>query len=450
MSTQLEQELDELLNAELTEEELASMEQDIRELEEAEAVAGVPNPKFDASKAKPLKSGGGESADTVEGERQDMGDAVTDPEDKDSGPSKASDKAKPAKDVVNKGAKEEPKVHSGSSSEATPGETMKLAAGDEVDHDGEQLEESRMTKAQMLEDLAKKIESLSKMKSSDLKSVYERMHSAMKTDREIEEAKSEQELEDLEAKKKDIEERIKQISVKEDVDALVEGEELSEEFKSKAATIFEAAVKAKVKLEVERLEEEYAQKIAEETSQNHEELTERVNDYLDYVVQEWIQKNEVSLEHKLKTDITENFMKGLHNLFVEHNITVPDEQYDILEAAAKQADELEGKLNEQIETNIELTKKVNELEKNEILVDVASDLADTEVEKFVGLAEGVDYENSDDYRGKLNTLKESYFPRTVKESEVEAAPVYDEDGDLSQSMAAYMSAITSGIKRSQK
>jgi len=135
-------------------------------------------------------------------------------------------------------------------------------------------------------------------------------------------------------------------------------------------------------------------------------------------------------------------------LFEEHNITVPDEKYDILDAAAKQADEMEAKLNEQIESNVELSQKVAKMEKDEILIDVASDLADTEVEKFVGLAESVEYEDSDDFKKKLQTIKESYFPRHAfsKDDEAEAAPVYNEMGDLSNQMAAYMTAISKNEK----
>jgi len=163
-----------------------------------------------------------------------------------------------------------------------------------------------------------------------------------------------------------------------------------------------------------------------------------------------MKQNEVAIEHKLKTEITENFITGLKGLFEEHNIAVPEDQYDILDAAARQADEMEAKLNEQTEKNIELHQKVGELEQQEILIDVASGLADTEVEKFVGLAESVEYENGEDYRKKLSTIKESYFQRTVKEDDVEAAPVYHELGDVSSNMAAYMTAIGKQEKRAQK
>ena len=439
----LNKELEELLDADLTEDE-------INQIDEVEEVGGVAKMKAPAAKAKALKSGGGEKSE-LKDDSEDLGDAVTSPEDSDSGPGKAADKAKKAKPTNSSGS--ESKVKSGSSANATPGEKMKLAAGDEVDHDGEQLEEARMTKAKMLEDLGKMIEGLGKMKATELKGVHERMKKIVSGDaQEVEESKESKELEELEAAKKEIEEKIKQISVKEDVEALIQGEDdLSDEFKEKAATIFEAAVKTKVRDELETIEDEYAEKLAESISKHDEETSEKVDAYLNYVVEEWMKTNEVAIEHKLKTDISENFITALKGLFEEHNITVPDEKYDILDAAATQADEMEAKLNEQIATNVELSQKVSELEKNEILVDVASDLADTEVEKFVGLAENVEYEDSDDFKKKLHTIKESYFPRhTAKEDEAEAAPVYDEHGDLSNQMAAYMTAIGKAEKRAQK
>ena len=153
-------------------------------------------------------------------------------------------------------------------------------------------------------------------------------------------------------------------------------------------------------------------------------------------------KNEVALQHQLKSEIAESFISDLRGLFEKHDITVPDDQFDLLDAAASKADELEEKLNETIEKNIEMSKRVNELEQHEILVDVASDLADTEVEKFAELAENVEYESADDYRIKLETIKDSYFPKAQITEDVEAAPTADESyEDVSDSMAAYMSAI---------
>ena len=265
MSEELNKELEELLDAELTEEEVDAVEEEITELEEAEEVGDVAK-----MKAKPTNSAGSES-----------------------------------------------KVKSGSSGEATPGEKLKLAAGDEVDHEGEQLEEARMTKAKMLEDLGKMIEGLGKMKATELKGVHERMKKIVSGDaEEVEESKESKELEELEAAKKEIEEKIKKISVKEDVEALIQGEDdLSDEFKEKAATIFEAAVKTKIRDEIEKIETEYAEKLTEAVTEHATEASEKVDAYLGYVVEEWMKNNEVAIEHKLKTDITENFITALKGLF---------------------------------------------------------------------------------------------------------------------------------------
>ncbi len=436
MSEELNTKLEELLDAELTENEVTAMEKEIEDLTEVEEVGGVAKMKSPSGKAKPLKSGGGDSSE-LKDESEDLGDAAD-----------GKTTAKKAKPTNSAGS--ETKVKSGSSATATPGEKMKLAAGDESDHDGEQLEEARMTKAKMLEDLAKQMEGLSKLNKSQLGAVHEKIAAALKGDEEVSESKDDAELKELEAKKKEIEERMKNISVKEDVTALVDGEDLSEEFKDKAAIIFETAVKSKVKVEIEKLEEEYAEKLQSDVAEALTETSDKVDSYLAYVVEEWMKQNEVAIEHKLKTEITENFITGLKGLFEEHHITVPEEQYDILDAAARQADEMEAKLNEQTEKNIELNQKVGELEQQEILIDVASGLADTEVEKFVGLAESVGYESGEDYRNKLNTIKESYFQRTVKEDEDVAAPVYHEQGDISSNMAAYMTAIGKQEKRAQK
>jgi len=153
----------------------------------------------------------------------------------------------------------------------------------------------------------------------------------------------------------------------------------------------------------------------------------------------------LAVEHRLKTELAEQFISGLRTLFEEHDIAIPDERFDMLEAAATQADEMESRLNEEIEKNVALTQQVNELSQNEILLDVASDLADTEVEKFSELAESVEYENSDDYRLKLETIKDSYFPKATINEEVEAAPNYD--AETSGTMAAYMTAIGKVQKR---
>ena len=245
-----------------------------------------------------------------------------------------------------------------------------------------------------------------------------------------------------------VDERVAAMDLSADVKALTGGEGLSEEFKTKAATIFEAAVKAKIRAELERLEEEYAEAFDQSMNEAKDELTEKVDNYLNYVVEEWIKKNEVALEHKLKAEIAESFIADLRGLFEKHDITIPDDQFDLLDAAASRADEMEEKLNEEMQKNITMTQRINELEQHEILIDVASDLADTEVEKFAELAENVEYESANDYRTKLETIKDSYFPKVQITEDGQAAPTEDAyNEDVTDTMAAYMTAIGKVEKR---
>ena len=266
-----------------------------------------------------------------------------------------------------------------------------------------------------------------------------------------EEVEEDEELEAIaetpEAEKEEtIEDRVSAMDLSDDVNALTEGGELSEEFKKKAATIFEAAVRAKLRAEMEHLDEKYTAKFESELEEAKNEMAEQVDSYLNYVVEEWMNKNEMAVEHKMKAEIAEKFITGLKTLFDENNIAIPDEQFDMLDAAAEKVDELEGKLNEQIEKNIELSEENGELKRHEILLDVASDLADTEVEKFAGLVENIAYESEEDFREKVNTIKESYFPKAqTSNNDDTAAPVNEgsvEEVDVPETMAAYMSAIS--------
>ena len=277
----------------------------------------------------------------------------------------------------------------------------------------------------------------------------------MKSNEEVEEDETLEvvaempEMESDDVEEDTIEERVSAMDLSDDVNALTEGGELSEEFKKKAATIFEAAVRAKLRSELEHLDETYTAKFNSEIEEAKNDMAEKVDDYLNYVVEEWMRKNEVPVAHRMKAEIAEGFITGLKTLFEDHNISVPDEQFDMLDAAAEKVDELESKLNEALETNIGLSKDNDELKRHEILLDVASDLADTEVEKFAGLAENINYENESDFREKVNTIKESYFPKAqTSNNDDTAAPVNEggtpslEEGDVPQTMAAYMSAIS--------
>ena len=198
--------------------------------------------------------------------------------------------------------------------------------------------------------------------------------------------------------------------VEADVQALLEGEELSEDFQNKARTIFETAIKTKVVEIKEELNEAYATALVEELETIKTDLTERVDSYLEYVSDEWIQENALAVENGLKTEMTESFLEGMKGLFEEHYVTIPEEKYDVLNSMVDKLDEMEGKLNEQIERNVALNRRLAESTADVIFADVTEGLADTQKEKLATLAENVEFESESDYREKLGTLKESYFP----------------------------------------
>ena len=321
----------------------------------------------------------------------------------------------------------------------TSNKSQAMAAGYEAEGD-EELSEARMTKEMMKKEMMGKMEG---MKAVQLKAAYEMM---MKDDMQPEEVdEAAEELKKLKAEKDAIEEKIKSISVKEDVDALVEGEDLSEEFKDKAATIFEAAVKSKIRTEIVRMEEGYAVALEEAKETIKEELGDKVDDYLGYVVEEWMKENELAVERGLKGEIAEDFIVGLKQLFEDHYIDVPDEKYDVLEAQSEKISELEEKLNAMIEENVEKKKVVESLTRDQVTSEVSFDLAATEVEKFKSLIEDVEFTDEDSYREKLDTLKESYFPKTGGES---SFVIDDDDGETAQdidttdAIKSYMSAIS--------
>ena len=250
-------------------------------------------------------------------------------------------------------------------------------------------------------------------------------------------------------------EKKKEIDVKEHVDALVAGEkDLTDEFKTKAATIFEAAIKSKVKEIEEEMETDYTNKFEQESAKAKAELTEKVDSYLSYVVEEWMKENEIALERGIKGEIAEDFINGLKKLFEDHYIDVPDEKYNVLEDQADKIEKLEKDLNEQIQKNVDLNKEVGSKTKDEIKSKVSEDLADTSKEKFAKLAEEIEYSNADDYKKKLETVKESYFGKKTetKESLDDVAAGESSNEDLSKAMAAYSAAIskTKDIKLSIK
>ena len=244
------------------------------------------------------------------------------------------------------------------------------------------------------------------------------------------------------------EEVVAEYDVQEDIDALIAGEELSEEFQEKARTIFEAAINAKVAQIKEQLEAENAEKFAEEVAAAKESLAERVDSYLEYVSDEWFEENALAVEAGLKTEMTESFLSGMKGLFEEHYVTIPEDKYDVLESMVEKLDDMETKLNEQIEKNITLNARLSESAADGILNDVSEGLASTQKEKLASLAESVEFESEAQYRGKLETLKESYF-NSKKESSTAKTETLSEGVDqsgsesYSDSMAAYMRTLGS-------
>jgi len=244
------------------------------------------------------------------------------------------------------------------------------------------------------------------------------------------------------------------LDIKSDVDALIGDSDLSEEFKQKAATIFETAIKSKVKAESKRLEGEYEEKLKENTESHKAEMVEKVDSYLNYVVEEWMKENQIAIERGIKGEIAEDFIGGLKKLFEDHYIDVPDDKYNVLEDQASKIEELEKKLNESIDKNVELNKANGDLKRQDIIDETSEDLADTAKEKFNKLAEEVEYSNEDDFRTKVSTIKESYFGKkeVKKDDEIDnVAAGESSNEDLSNAMAAYAAAIskTKDIKLSK-
>jgi len=202
------------------------------------------------------------------------------------------------------------------------------------------------------------------------------------------------------------------VNVEEDVNALLGGEELSEEFREKAKVIFEAAISSKVSEIRETVEAEYDKKLQEEVEEMKVSLQERVDSYLEYVSEEWMTENQLAIEHGLKTEMTESFLEGMRGLFEEHYVTIPEEKYDVLESMVEKLDDMETKLNEQIEKNVGLNKRLGESVASNILDQVSEGLAATQKEKLASLSESVEFESEVEYREKLEVLKESYFSRS--------------------------------------
>jgi len=284
-----------------------------------------------------------------------------------------------------------------------------------------------------------------KDKEKEVKEVADKEDEKKKEVSEVADKEKEAKKEMMTAKDK-----VKNMDMKEDVAALTEGEELSEEFKQKAATVFEAAVKAKLVEEIENLEGEYETKVNEKVSEVKEEIVDKVDAYLNYVVEEWMKENELAIEKGLRNEITEDFIGGLKSLFESHYINVPQEKYDVIESQAAEIEKLKEDINKSMEKNIELNQKIAESTREDIIKDVSSDLAATEADKLKGLAESIEYKDAESFRKSVETLKNSYYPK-AKASDTESNEVAEQNAgspsvNLSESMAAYTAAISKSKK----
>ena len=284
---------------------------------------------------------------------------------------------------------------------------------------------------------------------------YDEDEELLEASEEEEDDEDEDEDEDEKGKKKnkkeedyedEEDEMMEEYDIEEDVNALLDGENLSEEFQEKARTIFEAALRSKVSEIKETLEEQYSNVLAEEVEEIKAELAERVDSYLEYVADEWISENALAVEQGLKTEMTESFLQGMRGLFEEHYVTIPEEKYDVLESMVEKLDDMETKLNEQIEKNVSLNKRLAESVADGIFEQVSDGLAATQKDKLASLAESVGFESESEYREKLETLKESYFPsRTISLSartETLSEGLDSTPESISGPMSGYLKALS--------
>ena len=328
--------------------------------------------------------------------------------------------------------------------------SVKKEEGEEDDSDEEEEEEPAeeavqipKTKNQMLKNI---YDQVNKMKKSDLSGKYESILKAtQEVVKEEEEVKEEAETTKIQAVSP---QEIAPPNVEDDVEALVSGEEgLSEEFKKKASTIFEAAVHAKVVDEVNKRMEEQAKEVDASKDEFQKELTEKVDGYLTYVVEEWMKENELAIERGIRSELVEDFMSGLKTLFTEHYIDLPEEKVDMVDDLFTKVEELETSLDEEINRGVELQKELSQFKKDDAIKQTTKDLADADSEKIAKLAEGIEFENTEQYVEKLNVLKESYFPKSeavtseITETDENIEVSEEETQKLDESMQHYTSAI---------
>jgi len=324
---------------------------------------------------------------------------------------------------------------------------IKEEKDDDSSDDSSDTSETKMTKEGMKNKMLAAMKKMNKKEMEELYASYNKM-----SEMDDEEEEDEEDVTEKKAKmKEEVDNRIKEIDVSDDVDALINGEgDLSEEFKSKAATIFESAVKSKVRGEIERMQGIYDEELVEATETVKSELTDKIDSYLNYVVEEWMKENELAIERGLKGEIAEDFIAGLKQLFEDHYVDVPSEKYDVLEAQSEKIAELEEKVNKSLEDSVSLKEENSSLTRQAVISEATSDLTETEIEKFKSVTEDVEFDSAESFRSKIYTLKESYFPKVVSEStstidNVETGTLA-QDIDVSDSMANYMSAISRNVK----
>ena len=348
---------------------------------------------------------------------------------------------------------DEPKGALNKIKKASPPKTKPISASTEIDmENAEELEEKKkMASMKEMEDEKKdkeddeeEVEEMKMMKASKkMKKEDDEDHDEDHDEEEDEKDEMYKMNASKKMKKESFEDRLASIDVSEDVNALTEGPDLSEEFKEKASVIFEAAVKSKLREEIQKIEEEKEEQINEFVDGYKDELVEKVDKYLNYVVEQWMTENQLAVERGLKGEIAEDFIAGLKGLFEDHYIDVPNEKYDILESQEQQLENLETKLNEEIQRNVELKDQVSKHIRESIFVDISEDLSATEKEKFSSLVEELEYIDEESFKFKLSALKESYFPKTKIVSEsVDTQNNSIENVEVSGSMAKYMQAIT--------
>ena len=405
---------------------MADTENKLEALEQEVVEASV-NPQADAPKKNAVAAEPSHIAKMNNSE--DLGAAVVKPTDSNPDATKKTKQVSGDAQQKSQGAADPmPKLDS-----KMPGKAMEET---EAEEGSEEIKEGEMPKAAL--DALKKHKEKSEDKDADKKDEKEV--------KEMDMPKDDMKKKPMKAGYMSSNYKMKKEEVDEHMDALVAGQDdLSEEFKTKAATVFESAVNSKVKEIAEQMEADVQTNYEQDIAKAKEELTEKVDSYLSYVVEEWMKENEIALERGIKGEIAEDFISGLKKLFAEHYIDVPDEKYNVLEDQASKIEDLEKKLNEQIEKNVELNKDNAEKTRNEIMSEVASDLADTAKEKFAKLAEEIEWSDADSFKQKCETIKESYFGKKEEvKDKLDDVAAGDEasNEDLSQAMAAYTAAIS--------